>query len=44
MKLWFLLNEHSMLFEEGAEEESQVLDEVLLIFLPILVRLTNVCA
>ena len=33
-----------MLFEEGAEEESQVLDKVLLVLLPVLVCLTDVCA
>ncbi len=33
-----------MLLEEGAQEESKVLNKVLLIFLPILVRFTNVGA
>ena len=33
-----------MLFEEGAEEESKVLNKVLLIFLPVLVCFTDVCA
>ena len=33
-----------MLLEESAEEEGQVLDEVLLIFMPVLVCLTYVCA
>lgn len=33
-----------MLLEEGAEEEGKVLDEVLLVFLPILVGISNVRA
>lgn len=32
-----------MLFEKGAEEQTQVLDEVLLVVLPVGVRQTNVC-
>lgn len=32
------LDELAMLFEEGAEEQAQVLNEVLLIVLPVCVR------
>lgn len=38
-----LLDELAMFFEEGAEEETQVLNEVLLIILPIGVGQSDVC-
>lgn len=37
------LDELAMLFEKGAEEQTQVLDEVLLVVFPVGVRQTNVC-
>lgn len=37
------LNELAMLFEEGAEEQAQVLDEILFIILPVGVGQANVC-
>lgn len=37
------LNELAVLLQEGAEEQAQVLDEVLLVILPVGVRQTDVC-